>query len=298
MSEELDFNQEFITQNQKPRPIFTLSAFGDEIATELDEQLDIMLEHGVKYLDLRGVWGKNVMDLTNDELKKIDKALRVREMGVSCVASPLGKISINDPFEPELARLERALEIADWVGSSYIRLFSFYMPSEEGPAAYPKYRSEVMRRLTEFARASQPWGMILLHENEKGIYGDTAERCLDVIKEVGSGNLRVVFDPANFVQVGDKPFTTAFPLLEPHLTYLHIKDAYAATGKETVAGAGDGEIEQLLSALWERGYQGYLGLEPHLSDSGQFSGYSGPQKFAEAVNALKQMLVRLGADSL
>ncbi len=296
MSEEIGLFEEFVTQNQKPRPIFTLSAFGDEIATDLDEQLDIMLQYGVKYLDLRGVWGKNVLDLTNDELKKIDIALRARQMGVSCVASPIGKISINAPFEPELARLERALEIADWVGSSYIRIFSFYMPPEEGSAAFSKYRTEVMRRLTKFAEASQPWGMILLHENEKGIYGDTAERCLDIIKEIGSGNLRVLFDPANFVQVGDKPFTTAYPLLDPHLTYLHIKDAYADTGKETVAGAGDGEVEQLLRALWERGYQGYLGLEPHLSDSGQFSGYSGPQKFAEAVNALKQLLARIGAE--
>lgn len=292
MSSELEFDEMFFAPPKK-KSYFNLAVFGDEIATDLDTQLEEMEQEGIRYLELRGAWGKNVMELSNAELDTINEALRDRGMSVSSIGSPIGKISITDPFEPEFERFKRALEIADWLGCSYVRLFSFYMPPEEGEAAYEKYRPEVMRRLNAMASEATPWGLILLHENEKGIYGDKAVRCADILNTVGSPNLRAVFDPANFVQVGDKPFTDAFPLLDEHITYIHAKDAFFADGSVTVAGAGEGEVEAVLRALWRRGYQGYLSLEPHLQNSGQFGGFSGPERFHEAARALKEIVARI-----
>ncbi len=289
--EELDFEEMF--KPSKKKSFFNLAVFGDEISPDLDEQLEHMEQEGIRFLELRGAFGKNVLELSNAELDQISKKLQARGMGVSAIGSPIGKISITEEFEPHFEKFKRALEIADWLGSSYIRLFSFYMPREEGEAAYAKYRPEVIRRLNAFVNETQLWGMILLHENEKGIYGDTAERCADLLHAVGSTNLRAVFDPANFVQIGQQPFSHAFPLLDEQITYVHIKDAFFADGSVTVAGAGEGQLEEVLRALWERGYQGYLSLEPHLQSSGQYSGFSGPALFHEAATALKALVARI-----
>lgn len=289
MSDSLD---ELLALSRKPAE-FILSAFGDEIAADLTEQLDVLEQEEIRFLELRKAWGKNVVDLDNAELKRIESTLAPRGIGVSSIGSPIGKVPITDPFEPELARFERILEIADWMGSSYIRLFSFFMPPDEGAGAYERHRDEVMRRLERMAEIAQPYGLILLHENEKGIYGDTAERCADLLNTVGSANLRAVFDPANFVQCGVRPFTEAYPLLEQHITYLHIKDALFEDGSVVVAGAGDGEVEQVLKALHDKGYVGYASFEPHLEAGGLYGGFSGPQLFHEAVVAFKAMLGRV-----
>jgi len=288
---ELDFEEMFAVPKKKS--YFNLAVFGDEISPDLDEQLDQMAQEDIRFLELRGVWGKNVLELSNTELDRIAKTLQERGVSIASIGSPIGKIKITDPFEPEFERFKRALEVADWLGSSYIRLFSFYIPPEEGEAAFAKYRPEVIRRMTALAQEATPWGLILLHENEKGIYGDKAVRCADILNEIGSTNLRAVFDPANFVQVGDKPFTEAFPLLEQHITYMHIKDAFFADGRVTVAGAGEGEVEEVLRALWQGGYQGYLSLEPHLQIAGHSSGFTGPAGFHQAAQALKAMVARI-----
>ncbi len=287
-----DSLEELLASSRKPAE-FILSAFGDEIAADLDEQLDVLEQEDIRFLELRGAWGKNVANFDNADLKRIEKSLAARGIGVSAIGSPVGKSLITEPFEPVLKQFERILEIADWMGSSYIRLFSFFMPKEEGEAAYDKYRSEVFRRLERMTEMSQPYGLILLHENEKDIYGDTAARCADLLDTVGSANLRAIFDPANFVQCGVKPFTEAYPLLERHITYLHIKDAFFEDGRVVVAGAGEGEVEEVVTALHQKGYVGYASLEPHLSASGVYGGFSGPQLFHEAVSAFKAILARI-----
>ncbi|HEX2916743.1 MAG TPA: sugar phosphate isomerase/epimerase family protein [Chloroflexia bacterium] len=290
-----DSLEELLAASRKPAE-FILSAFGDEIASDLDEQLKVLEEEGIRFIELRSAWGKNVADFSDEDLKQIEMLLATHSIGVSAIGSPIGKVPITAPFEPELQRFERILEIADWLGSSYIRLFSFFMPEEEGEGAYARYRGEVIRRLERFAELAQPYGLILLHENEKGIYGDTAERCANILDSVGSSNLRAVFDPANFVQCGVKPFSEAYPLLENHVTYLHVKDAFFADGRVVVAGEGEGEVEQVLAALNQKGYAGFVSLEPHLSAAGRYGGFSGPQLFHEAVNALKGVLEKIGAN--
>ena len=288
----MDSLEELLASSRKPAE-FIISAFGDEIADDLEEQLDVLEAEEIRFIEVRGAWGKNVIDFTNDDLKRYEQALAGRGIGVSAIGSPIGKQPITAPFEPELKRFERILEIADWLGSSYIRLFSFFMPTDEGQTAHARYRDEVVRRLETMAEMSQPYGLILLHENEKGIFGDTAEHCADLLDTAGSANLRAIFDPANFVQVGVKPFSEAYGLLERHITYLHIKDAFFADGRVTVAGAGEGEVEQVLAALNKSGYIGYASLEPHLQASGPYGGYSGPQLFHEAAQALKDLLAKV-----
>jgi sugar phosphate isomerase/epimerase len=157
-----------------------------------------------------------------------------------------------------------------------------------------KYRDEVISRMKTLVKKAEEEGVVLLHENEKDIYGDTAERCLDILETCQSHNLRAALDPANFVQCGVKPYTEAFPLLKKHIEYVHIKDALFEGGKVVSAGEGDGEVRKVLRELKEKGYQGFMSLEPHLENAGTFSGFSGPDLFRVASRALKNILAEIG----
>lgn len=273
--------------------MFTLSGFADEISPELDVQLDVLEKLEIHYLEFRGVWGKNVLDLTDEEAQRVKDALDARSIGVSAIGSPIGKIQIDDPFEPHLEQFRRALELAEFFDSRYIRMFSFFVP--EGQA--DDYRDPVMERLRALLAEAEGHPVVLLHENERHIYGDIPRRCRDIHETLDSPQLRMTFDPANFVMVGVRPFTEGYELLKNYIDYLHIKDGLMQEQQVVPAGQGDGEIQPLIEALQARGYKGFASLEPHLARAGQFTGFSGPDLFEAAVNAFRDLLNQLGAQS-
>jgi sugar phosphate isomerase/epimerase len=274
--------------------MWTLSGFADEISPELSEQIDILLAEEMSYLEFRGVWGKNVLDLSDEELDRVRRALQAHGLGVSSIGSPIGKILVTDDFEEHLVRFRRALEIAHFFGAPYVRIFSFFIPRGDTPA---RHRDEVLRRMAAFAKAAGGSDVVLLHENEKEIYGDVPERCHDVLASVGSEILRSTWDAANFVQCGIQPFTEGYQMLRPFIEYMQVKDAFLATGEVVAAGRGDGQTRETLAALRDDGFDGFFSLEPHLESSGRFSGTSGPELFRVAVHALKDLFRELEVPS-
>lgn len=268
-----------------------LSAFADEISKDLTEQLDVLESESIKFMELRGVWGKNVANFSDDEVATIKKALEARGVGVSCIGSPIGKIDINEDFEPHLAVLQRIMTIAKELDTRYIRVFSFFIPKGDDPATY---RDEVMRRMRAMVDAATAEGLILLHENEKDIYGDIGARCVDLLSTINSPNLRAIFDPANFVQVGQKPYQECWEGIVPYLEYLHIKDATMETRKVVPAGEGDGGLREIVASLKTNSFSGFASLEPHLSAAGRMSGFSGPDRFKTAAAAFKKLLKEAG----
>jgi sugar phosphate isomerase/epimerase len=269
--------------------VFTLSGFGDEISPDLNEQLDLLESEGVKFLELRGVWNKNVLDLSDKECARVKAELDRRGFGVSAIGSPIGKAAITDPFAPHLARFRHTLDVAEFFRAPYIRLFSFYVPPKEAAA----YRAEVMRRMQALGEAAAGRPVTLGIENEHGLYGDTPERSLDLIRTLNSPQWTTVYDPCNYVMEGLRPFQQAFPMLADTIGYVHIKDADLATRTICVAGQGDGHIPETLAALKQRGYDGFLSLEPHLLVAGVSHGETGPELFRQAIRALKGILGRL-----
>ncbi|MCD6220429.1 sugar phosphate isomerase/epimerase [Candidatus Calescamantes bacterium] len=272
-----------------------LSGFGDEISDDLNEQLRVMSEEGLRYLELRGVWGKNVLQLTDEEAKKVKHILMDYNFKISAIGSPIGKIGINDDFAEHLRNFKRTLELAKFFETHYIRIFSYYIPEGERPE---KYRDEVIKRMEKKVQWAEREDVILVHENERGIYGDIPERCRDILSTIDSPYLRANFDPANFVFENVKPYQEAFPLLEEFTSYVHIKDALHRQEKVICvpAGEGEAEVKEVLKALRDNGYQGFLSLEPHLAEAGQYRGFSGPDKFREAATALKKILDELNID--
>ena len=268
-----------------------LSGFADEIGPDLELQIETLASEGLKFLELRGVWGKNVLDLTADDRKRLKKRLRQAGIGVSSIGSPIGKVRIDEPWADHVARFKIALDAAEFFEAPFIRIFSYYPP--EG-GRIEDHRDEVIRRLNEQMQLAKGRRAQLLHENEAAIYGEKTEGCLDIARRVPG--IRLIFDPANFVCAGVRP-REAWTVLRDKVVYFHIKDAILGSGQIVPPGEGDGDIAGVLrDAIVGRGYDGFLSLEPHLAAAGQFSGFSGPDLFKKAVRALKTVLDDLGVE--
>jgi len=268
---------------------FLLSAFGDEIDDDLTRQLEVLASEDITALELRSAWGVNVLDLSSEQLRQVRELLQEHGFHVSALGSPIGKSPLSEPPAFEQERLERALAAADALDTRLIRIFSFYVP----PESLDDARDEVIERLGALVERAAQAGVTLLHENERGIYGESATRCHDLLTTINSPALRMAFDPANFVQAGVRPMEEAWPLLKDYVAHIHIKDALLRDGSVRPAGQGDGDIPGLLAALDRCDYRGYLTLEPHLSISGPAGGYSGEAGMRLAIHALRNLLVSL-----
>lgn len=250
-----------------------LSGFADEIDADLNKQIEVLHKLKMNYVEMRGVNGKGLVEHTLPEVKEIKKRLDSEGIKLSSVGSPIGKILITDDFAPHMELYKHTVEIAHMMETKLIRMFSFFMPAGQ---SYEPYRSQVMEQLDRMAGYAKENGVVLLHENEKGIYGDIASRCLEIMREFYGAHMKAVFDFANFVQC-KQDTAAAYEMLKPYIAYVHIKDAVWESGNVVPAGAGDGQVEEILAKLKADGYQGFLSLEPHLSD---FTGFSSLEKNA------------------
>jgi len=269
-----------------------LSAFADEISLNLDEQIAVLHSENIHFIDLRSVWGTNVLDFTDQQVTEIKQKLDDQGIGIAAIGSPIGKVPLDSSFDEHLQRFERAITLAHAFGTPYIRLFSFYPPAvatANNTVGAAVFRDEVIRHFQEFTARAAAANVILIHENEKGIYGDTIDRCVDLLQTINDPHLRAVLDPANFLQCGQVPYPDAYDSLHPWLEYVHVKDV-RADGTLAPAGEGEGHWPDLLQRLRADRYDGFLALEPHLSASGQFQGFSGPDLFRKASQALQTLL--------
>ena|GEM_PF-48624 len=260
---------------------FHLSALGDEAAGPIADQCAALSALGLRHIEVRAAGGRVLIDSDPEATELVARAVAEAGMRVSAYASPLGKVKIDSDLEEHRRRFRRALEVAKRLGTDGIRVFTFYMPA----GTWAQHRDTVLREYAHFAAEAGRAGIRLLVENERGIYGDTPERCLDVLRGVGSEHVRLLFDPANFIQCGAQPFPDAWNLLSPYVGYVHIKDAKRDTGVVTPAGEGDGRVPELLRALAASGYDGFLSLEPHLK---------GEDKMQRAVAGLRRVLAAEG----
>jgi len=272
-----------------------LSAFADEISPNLPEQIAILKRENITHIDLRGVWNINVLDLSDEQAISVKESLEGHGIKVAAIGSPIGKVPIDSPFDEHLERFERAIKLAHLFGTPLVRIFSFYPPAEIASDIIDldSWRGEVVWRLREMTTRARAAGITLLHENEKDIYGDTIARCVDLLQECNDSHFQAVFDPANFIQCGQIPYPDAYEALRPWLRYVHVKDALP-DGDVVAAGEGAARWPELLERLRQDGYDGFFSLEPHLASAGTYQGFSGPDLFRYASQALQQMLQSMG----
>lgn len=254
-----------------------LFAFADEASSTLNGQIAAMKRNGLDGLEIRELETGNVSDMDIIRAKEVRKTLDEEGLSVWSIGSPIGKIDIvSDDYKAHLEKFRNTLEIANIMGAENLRMFSFYIPQGETPE---KYKSEVMDRLGEMVEIAQGSGIVLCHENEKGIYGDNAERCLEILQEFPS--VKGIFDPANFIQCGQETLS-AWQQLAPYIKYMHIKDALS-DGSVVPAGHGEGHVAVILADFIKRGGAAVT-IEPHLA---VFDGLSGLERSGEESNVGK-----------
>lgn len=236
---------------------FKFAAFADESNDKFIGQIDALKRNNYSFLEIRAVDGKNFTELSLSEAKEKAKLLKENGLSVWSLGSPIGKVDINCDFTEYLELYKKTLELGKVFETDHIRLFSFFMPKNENP---DNYKNLVIDRMGKFAELAREYGIIPCHENEKGIYGDVAERCIDIHSALPE--IKSVFDPANFVQCGEDTLK-AWSRLEPYVEYMHIKDAVG--GKVVPPGTGDGNVAELLK-LYKKAGGSVLTLEPHLYD--------------------------------
>ena len=272
----------------QPNAVWSLSGFGDEVDPDPTIQAAVLLALGASHIEVRSAWGTNVSELTPADVQRLKAILDGNGLKVSAVASPIGKVDVRLPVEHEVERLRQIISVAKALGAKYVRIFSFYRDEAQ---THDDVRDAVLARMSALAREAEQAGVVLLHENEKDIYGDTPERVLDIMETVDSPALRVAWDNANFVQVGVKPFTEGYALLRPYLEYFQVKDALSSTGEVVPSGEGDGELDETIAAL---AADGFAGLEPHLAQAHELGGFSGPVAFGVAARAFAGLALKNG----
>jgi sugar phosphate isomerase/epimerase len=271
--------------------MFTLSAFADEISPDPQEQLEVLGRCGVKHLEFRSILKTNVLDLSDAQIADFKALLDRHGVRLSAIGSPIGKVKIDQPFEPHLKRFERALELCKVLGTPNIRVFSYYKPDG---TTWEQWRGEILSRMGEKVRRAEKAGVRLLHENEHNIYGDDPKRVVDLLRSVNSPNLRAVYDAANYVVCGYDPWQ-GWQLTKPWTAHFHIKDWKAGEEHGSLAGEGQGRIPEAIAEAVAAGYDGFATMEPHLLGGGPTGGVTGPELFPKAVAAFTAILDRAGA---
>ncbi len=276
--------------------MFTLSAFADEISPDPQEQIDVLTRCGVRCIELRSILKTNVLDLTDLQVSEFKSLLDRHGFRLSAIGSPVGKIKIDQPFEPHLKRLERAIELCKVFDTPNIRVFSYYPPGDAADwnGVAESWEYELFRRLEEEARLAALAGVRLLHENEHRIYGDSPDRVSRLFRMLPADAFRAVYDPANYVFCGYDPWE-GWQKTKDLTAHFHIKDWVAGAKHGCLAGEGQGRIPEVIADAVARGYDGFATLEPHLLGGGPTGGVTGPELFPKAVAAFTAILDRAGA---
>lgn len=238
---------------------FLLSAFADEAGGGLLSQIDALKANGLTHIEPRGLDEGNISTFTAEQAKNVKKILDEHGIGVSSIGSHFGKINIKDDFAPHFESFRQCVENAAILGTENIRMFSFFISDGEDPAVW---RDEVFARLEKMCDYARQHNVWCCHENEKGIYGDTDDRCLDILSTL-NGKIKGIFDPANFIQCKVE-ILPAYEKLKDYIEYMHIKDCRMSDGFVVPCGKGDGHLVELIKLFNEKEGKHFLTLEPHL----------------------------------
>lgn len=271
-----------------------LSGFADEVFMDFRQQLEFLNSIGLKNIELRFLNGENVANISGDKLTDVKNMLSDYGIGVSAIGSPIGKYGVDQPFEPHFDKFKYIVDIASYLDTDLIRVFSYYAPKEKRIEAYRDTVMERMQMKADFLKGNR---IIMVHENESHIYGSSAENCVDIMQTVNSENLALAYDPANFVWGNDisDNVETCWPVMKPYVEHVHIKD-WKLGSKDigSLPGEGDGQIELLIKELAAMSYSGFVSLEPHMSSGGQFGGETTPEQYKKALSNVKHFCHKYG----
>jgi L-ribulose-5-phosphate 3-epimerase len=261
------------------QPALSLAGITDEFSpTDLDAALGAMAALGMTGAELRMVWGRNIIDLSDAEVDQVRTAVEAAGMTVLSIASPLLKCVLPDapPLDPRFqqdtfaakydfsdqpALAQRAFAIARRSGAGIVRVFSYWRTTDP-----PKVFDRVASALRDLAVEAARHGVIVGIENEHACHIGTAVETAQLLAAVDHPALRVIWDPANALVAGETPFPDGYAALPvSRIVHVHAKDctvtdhtpAWGLVGEMGVDWRGQ------LRALVRDGYRGAVSLETH-----------------------------------
>jgi len=249
-----------------------VSAGADEAGSSIDQQIAALQRAGLKHIDPRNVDGVAITDLPLDHAKQVREKFDAAGIRVNMFGSPIGKIDIADDLSIDLKRLEHLAELKPIFDANAVRMFSFYNKTEQRePAAW---REEALARLTKLAEAAADLGLVLYHENEMGIFGESVANNAVIRDEVHRKHpehFKLIFDFANYQHAGDDCWA-GWMELRDHTEAIHLKevkflDPEKREDVHVPVGTGDGDVKRILADAAARGWDGPLTIEPHLKFS-------------------------------
>jgi L-ribulose-5-phosphate 3-epimerase len=265
---------------------FRVAVINDEIGQDFGHACEIAAhEFGMDWIELRGMWNKNILKLDSKEIEEARRILEKYKLRVTDIASPLFKVdwpgAPTSKFSPKRDQfnadftydqqsevLERSIELAKAFQIDRVRCFDFWRLEDQTP-----YRSAINEKLRDVASAAGKKGVILLLENEASCNTATAAESAKVLSAVQSPYLMLNWDPGNAATRDEKPYPDGYSLLpKDRIGHCHCKDAikkpdgkgyeWAAMGHGIIDWAGQ------FAALQRDGYRFAVSLETHWRGAG------------------------------
>jgi sugar phosphate isomerase/epimerase len=244
------------------------SGISDEAAKDLDGQIRAQKALGWAHIEIRNVDGTNLTDVSDATFDEIRHRIDGAGLRVSCFASQLANWSrpINGDVSVDVEELKRAIPRMRALGTPFIRCMSY--PNADPPWEESRWRGEVIRRLTLLAEIAADGGVTLVHENCNGWGGVGPAQTMELLREVGSDHLQLVFDTGNPIAY-DQDAWQYYAGVRERVAYVHVKDYYRPERKgdqrACFPGEGIGYVREILGDLIGRGYDGGISIEPHIA---------------------------------
>ena len=287
--------------------VFQLSVITDEISQDFGHAVEVAAkEFGVGFVELRGLWNKNIVNLEAKEVAEVQSLLKKYDLKVTDIASPLFKVdwpgapkskyspkgdayNASFSFEQQDEVLERAANMAHAFGTSRIRLFDFWRLEDKKP-----FRKDMDEKLREISTKASKQSMILVLENEyecNTATGAESARTLDAVK---NKNFFLNWDPGNAARLGDKAFPEGYALLpKDRIGHMHLKDVKRnadGTYEWECMGRGIIDYAEQFRAMMRDGYRGAMSLETHWKGAGTME-----ESSRQAMAGTKELLRKAGA---
>jgi sugar phosphate isomerase/epimerase len=259
-------------------PKIPIAAITDEFSPDLETALRTMKEIGMGGAELRVIWGKNILDLSDQELGRVHEITKSLGFKIISIASPLLKCVLpNSPpidsrfqhdvfaskhtFEDQTRLAERAFQIAKRFNARIIRVFSFWRTVEPD-----KCFQGIVRSLRELVEKAAEQDLLIGLENEHACNIATGRETARLLEALPHPNLRVVWDPANAYVAGENPYPEGYRVLPAErVVHVHAKDCHLDGHTPIWGPLGTRAIDWKgqIAALLEDHYPGYLSLETH-----------------------------------
>ncbi len=285
---------------------FKLSVFADEITHDFGRACEVASkEFGLGYVELRILWGKNIMALDAKEIAEARRLLEQNRLRVTSIAGPLFKLdwpgALVSPFsqrdkfgadftfqqQPEV--LERGLELARVFNTNHLRCFDFWRLDDPKP-----HRAAIDEELRKAAVKAGKRGVTLVMENEYACNTATAAEAVRTLAAVNGPTFKLNWDPGNSAFRGETPYPDGYKLLPKNrIGHVHCKDverkadgtfAWQAMGRGIIDFAGQ------FRALKRDGYRGAVVLETHWRGAG-----TPEESTRQSMAGLKDLLRRANA---